>query len=106
MYLLSFVLMALLGCGQFFVLKFLLENVLDGNMKKTVLLLLMKLALYGAVLPVIFFVLKENILLSAAGFCVGLPGAVAVFAVKNILFSKNKKSDGKGDDKVETTLNN
>lgn len=106
MLLLSFVLMAMLGFGQFFVLKYLLKNVLDGNMKKTLVFLLLKLALYGIGLPVVFIVLKEDILLSASGFCVGLPGAVLVFAIKNILFAKNKKSDGKGDDKVEATLDN
>lgn len=101
----SFVLTMLLGIGQFFILKEVLSNALGGKPIKMFLMLLLKFALYGAVISLVFLVLKENVYLSAAGFCVGLPGAVAVYAIKHFLFS-DKKLHGKGDENIESVDDN
>ena len=92
----SFVLMMALGIGQFIILKLLLGAVLKGDFKKTAIYMLVKFALYGAVLPLVFLVLKENIYFAAAGFCVGLPGAVAFFGIFTLL--KNVSEKKKGDE--------
>lgn len=97
----SFIVTALLGVVQFFILKSFLESALSGKMKKMCLMLLLKFALYGTVIPLVFIVINENIYLSAAGFCLGIVGTVAVYGVKQLISGKKQKTDGiQGDDGI------
>ncbi|MGN0526035.1 MAG: hypothetical protein ACI4IF_01225 [Acutalibacteraceae bacterium] len=94
----SFAVMFALSFFQFYILKALLQYVLKGDMLKTLLFLLLKLALYGSVIPLVLFVIKENIIFSASGLISGLIASVTVYAVKEFR--------SKGDDTVDSDIRN
>ncbi len=93
---LSFFLAFFTGVTQSFLLNRLLKYALGGNIKKTLLFLLCKLALYGAVITLIVLFLKSDILKAATGFAVGLPGST--FAL--FLYNMKKTPEKEGDEKI------
>lgn len=94
----SFIIMFALSFSQFYILKALIKYVLKGDMLKTLLFLLLKLALYGCVIPLVLFVIKEKIFLTAAGLIIGLIAAMTVYLIK--------ECRGKGDDTVDNNIRN
>lgn len=94
----SFIIMFVLSFLQFYILKALMKYVFKGDMLKTVLFLLLKLALYGCVIPLVLFVIKEKIFFAAAGLIIGLIAAMTVYFVK--------ECKGKGDDTVDNNIRN
>ena len=87
------------GVCQFLILKRILSNALEGNMKKTALFLFVKLAVYAVALSLIFLFFRKDIFWAAGGFCIGLPLSVAVYAVTSTLKRKKKGDDRSGSDK-------
>lgn len=89
----AFIVALCLGAAEMLLLKKLLGFALKGDMKKTVLFVFLKLALYGAVIAVIMLLLKSQLKWAAIGFSVGLPGA----AIVSTLFSLKKETAPTGE---------
>lgn len=95
---------AVLGALEMLLLNAVLKYVLAGNIKKTVLLIIIKLALYGAAITLIMLTMKDSLIAAAIGFSVGLPGAAIVTTI--ISLCRNKKAATKGDERLGHSENN
>lgn len=74
-----------------FLLNAVIKKAFSGDVVKAVLLIVAKIALYGACLAPVIIFMGDDIYYAAAGFAVGLPGVALV----NVLIKKPKKE---GDD--------
>lgn len=99
---LAFFLTLFLGIGEMLLLSTVLKNALAGDMKKTLIFILIKLLLYAAVITTVVLLPKTSLVPAAVGFCIGLPGAAIVYTVVTV----KKKSSVKGDDGVENGTDN
>lgn len=103
----SFVVSAVFGTVQFFLLSRLLKLVLKGDMLKTAVFLIVKLALYGASAAVLVLLLKEFLVPAAVGYGASLPVCALIY-----LLVSNKKSVQsapkalEGDDSLDTGTDN
>ena len=87
----SAILCAFTGAVQVVLLSKLLKTALSGDLRKTLVYLLLKILCYGAVFVVLYFFFMEDIYYAASGFPVGLIVALAILLIKS-------KKQGKGDD--------
>lgn len=87
----SAILCAFTGAVQVVLLSKLLKTALSGDLRKTLVYLLLKFLCYGAVFGVIYFFFMKDIYYAAAGFPVGLIVALVILLIKS-------KKQGKGDD--------
>lgn len=90
----AFIVAAVTGVAEAFLLNLLIKGALSGNIKKTAAFLFLKLLIYAAAVSVIMLFFQNYIIKAALGYCLGLPGAVLIFTAVSIF--KNKKG-GKGE---------
>ena len=85
------------GGIEVFLLNLLLKKVLDGDMAKSVILLLVKLMSYAGAIALIYFFFLESVKLLAIGYTIGVILSIPLI----LLFSKKnfkKEIPDKGDD--------
>ena len=102
---LAFLLAFVTGVAQMLALNAVLKSALAGKLKRCVLLIAAKLALYAAVLAVTALFLRDNYIEAATGFCIGLPGAAFTFTTAAIIKNKKKRT-AKGVDELEHGADN
>ena len=103
----SFLLTAILGAGQFLLLAGLLGRALAGDFTKTAVYLMAKLMLYGAAAAVMVLLLKPYLIPAAAGYASGVPvAAIAYFALRAAKGKKLPSTDSKGDDALDGNTDN
>lgn len=90
----AFVIAAVTGVAEAYLLNFLIKGALSGNIKKTAVFLLLKLLVYAAAVSVIMLFFQNYIIKAALGYCLGLPGAVLIFTAVSIF---NNKKGGNGE---------
>ena len=95
---LPFLICAVTGGLQTYILSVVLKGALSGNMKSTLLALLGKFFCYGVALALLWFLFMDDIIYGAAGFVVGVVASVIGVAVKSRKTKTNNESSDKGDD--------
>ncbi len=91
----AFIFCLVVGFIQTALLSVTLSAALDGNMKKAVVALLLKMLIYGAGFTVLYFLLFHNIIYGGIGFIAGVICSVIFIVVKGKI--KNTKGDDTGD---------
>lgn len=87
---LAFIFCTAIGVAQTALLSVVLKGVLAGDMKKTMVFLMLKFLTYAAGFLVLYFFLMQSIMYAAAGFIAGVAVSFAVLAVKTFKATKEK----------------
>lgn len=94
---LAFLVCAITGVLQTYLLSVVLKGALNGSMKQAGVALLGKILCYGITFELLWFLFMDKILYCAAGFIVGVIISVIIIAIKNFKNkSAEKSSDGDG----------
>ncbi len=91
----AFIFCLVVGFLQTVLLSVCLTGALAGNMKKALISILLKSALYGVSFTILYFVFIDSVIFAGAGFVAGVIASVIFIALKS--FFDNKK----GDDKID-----
>ena len=94
----AFIVCALTGVLQAYLLSVVLKGALNGSMKQAGLALLGKFLCYGITFALLWFLFMDKVLYCAAGFIVGVIISVIIIAFNNLkIKSAEKSSEGDGE---------